>query len=75
MRSANEYSGLRHVFRLWTCRTFLRLTRWAYRPYPINVILRRVAPTDLCAHSPLGDPARGSHVSRTQEHGSFEKSR
>jgi hypothetical protein len=41
MNEPNEYTGLRHSLRLWLCRTLLGLTRRAYEPYPIAVIVRR----------------------------------
>jgi hypothetical protein len=43
MNKPNEYTKLIHSLRLWLCRTLLRLTRRAYEPYPIAVILRRTA--------------------------------
>jgi hypothetical protein len=53
MNERNEYLGLRHGLRLWLCRTLLRLTRRAYGPYPIAVIVRRtVDDPELCSGPP-----------------------
>ncbi|GEM_PF-3715165 len=41
------YTGLRHSFRLWLCRTLLHLTRRAYEPYPIAIIVRRTVEDEL----------------------------
>ena len=42
MDTIERYAGLQDVARFWLCRASLRLTRWAYRPFPIVVLVRRV---------------------------------
>jgi hypothetical protein len=59
MNKPNEYTGLIHSLRLCLCRTLLHLTRRAYEPYPIAVILRRT----------VEDPELGDDLEQQTQNG------
>jgi len=41
MNANQNIATARDGVRLWLCRALLQLTRWAYEPYAIEVIVRR----------------------------------
>ena len=67
MNEPNEYPGLRHSLRLYLFRTLLRLTRLAYEPYPIAVIVRRTTHDRELCDGPTQQIQNGRSALTTQD--------